>query len=364
MKDILVIEDNPSIRDDIKTTLIFEGYHVLEAENGVKGVELALVKMPDLIISDIMMPELDGYGVLHSLQNHDITASIPFIFLTARAERENMRYGMELGADDYLMKPFTTEELLAAIDTRLKKQENIKKGSDEKLEELRGQIVHSLPHELRTPLTSIIGFSEFLAEDADSVGKDQLKEIGKSIFESANRLDRLIENYLTYAQIELLALEPDKVLLLRDSNPIDATGLIKNIAEQKADEYQRTADLSQKISKCHVQISEENFTKILQEILDNAFKFSESGTPVTITGNSKSGFYTIEITDHGRGLTGKQIKNIGVFMQFERKFYEQQGSGFGLTIAKKLINLHGGELTIESNPNEKTVVAFTLKSLH
>lgn len=121
MKSILVIDDNADIRDNTAEILELGGYRVFKAENGKKGVDIALRERPDVIVCDIMMPELDGYGVLHLLRKHDETQFIPFIFLTAKTERSDLRKGMEMGADDYITKPFEDIELLNAVEVRLKK---------------------------------------------------------------------------------------------------------------------------------------------------------------------------------------------------------------------------------------------------
>lgn len=126
---VLIIEDNEDIRDSTAEILGLAGYVVYTAENGKKGVELALNHLPDIILCDIMMPELDGYGVLYMLGKNEKTAGIPFIFITAKTERTDMRKGMEMGADDYLTKPFDDMELLNAIETRLAKREITLKGS-------------------------------------------------------------------------------------------------------------------------------------------------------------------------------------------------------------------------------------------
>ncbi|WP_310590704.1 response regulator [Dyadobacter sp. CY347] len=123
---ILIIEDNDDIRESTAELLEFSGYVVSRASNGQKGVELAFQHRPDLILCDIMMPELDGYGVLHLLSKTPGTDTIPFIFLTAKAERLDLNKGMEMGADDYLTKPFDETELLKAIEGRLDKARKIK----------------------------------------------------------------------------------------------------------------------------------------------------------------------------------------------------------------------------------------------
>jgi CRP/FNR family transcriptional regulator, polysaccharide utilization system transcription regulator len=126
MKKILIIEDNQDVRENTGEILELANFEVIMAENGKRGVELAKKELPDLIICDIMMPELDGYGVLRMLSKDTSTAAIPFIFLTAKAEKEDIRKGMGMGADDYLTKPFDDMELLDAIEVRLKKNELIK----------------------------------------------------------------------------------------------------------------------------------------------------------------------------------------------------------------------------------------------
>jgi CRP-like cAMP-binding protein/ActR/RegA family two-component response regulator len=130
MKTILLIEDNEDMRDNTAEILELASYRVLKAENGRRGVDIARKEKPDLVLCDIMMPELDGYGVLHMLGRDPGTAEVPFIFLSAKAERGDVRKGMELGADDYLTKPFEESELLNAVEGRLKRSDLFRKGFD------------------------------------------------------------------------------------------------------------------------------------------------------------------------------------------------------------------------------------------
>lgn len=130
MKKILVIEDNLEVRENLAEILELSGYEVTTAENGKVGVQEARSVKPDLILCDVMMPELDGFGVLRILDQNPQTADIPFVFLTAKAEKDDFRKGMNLGADDYITKPFDDVELLDAIQMRLKKSERIKNSFD------------------------------------------------------------------------------------------------------------------------------------------------------------------------------------------------------------------------------------------
>ena len=176
MKTILLIEDNNDIRENMSEIMALANYNVLTAENGKIGVELATEHKPDLVICDIMMPVLDGYGVIHMLQKNPDTRAIPFIFLTAKAERSEMRKGMELGADDYITKPFNGTELLNAIESRLKKVDAIK----ERLTGIEG---------LNTLITTVGGkeaLRDFLADR--SVSKFKKKQV---IYTEGNHPHRL-----------------------------------------------------------------------------------------------------------------------------------------------------------------------------
>ena len=152
MTTILVIEDELPIRELIAEMLMLEDFEVLQAGNGREGIEIAQSQLPNLIICDVMMPVLDGYGVLTALQQDTSTASIPFVFLTARGTKQDIRYGMNLGADDYLIKPFTQDELLDAISIRLRKQANSLQQYRSELESKQEQLDYLLYHD---PLTQL-----------------------------------------------------------------------------------------------------------------------------------------------------------------------------------------------------------------
>ncbi|MEG4346197.1 EAL domain-containing response regulator [Microcoleus sp. A003_D6] len=159
MKKILVIEDEQVIRENILKLLKAEGFDVTGASNGAQGLSAAVSNLPDVIICDVMMPELDGYGVLVALRSNPVTATVPFVFLTGKADRSEMRQGMELGADDYLTKPFTKSELVGAISSRLKKQE----AWAEQQHNLRSQsfaLLQDAAHKLEEIKTSLCGALE------------------------------------------------------------------------------------------------------------------------------------------------------------------------------------------------------------
>ncbi|MBN1310238.1 MAG: hybrid sensor histidine kinase/response regulator [Anaerolineae bacterium] len=360
MTTVLVIEDETPILENIIEILQFHRFDVIGAEDGLEGIELAKQHLPDLVICDIMMPILDGYGVLLQMSTDPLTASIPFIFLTAKIDRSDMRKGMELGADDYITKPFSAQELLAAVNTRLDKQEMLSNKHQQQMENLRHGIVHAMPHEFRTPLTGIIGYASIIHEGLDTLNSGELRTMAKRILEAANRLHRQIENYLLYAQLELAEVEPGQGDVAMTGETASPAKMTQDLALQRASDDAREGDLSLDLINAPVRITESNFQHVVRELIDNAFKFSPAGTPVQIKGEPNGSIWTLSITDHGRGMTAGQIANVGAYMQFQRKLYEQQGSGLGLAIAGRLAGLHRGHLEIISTPGEYTTARLKL----
>jgi two-component system sensor histidine kinase/response regulator len=356
VKKVLVIDDTEEMRGMLAESLNFYGFSTLVAGDGVTGVRLARDESPDLIICDINMPALDGYQTLSALRGDDRTATIPFIFLTGATDKTNMRKGMEMGADDYLTKPFTHRELLAAVNARLEKQEEQKRQSDKKLDELRGNITLALPHELRTPLNGIMGLAAVLMEDYETISREELMQSAKYIHESALRLHRLIENFLIYSQIELMASESMMIETSGSFTPIPVLEVVPDLARKIAARYQRENDLVVDVCEAHILIPGENLAKIVEELVDNAFKFSQPGSRVAVQGELKNNDYHLTIADQGRGLSAEDIAKIGPHMQFERKTYEQQGAGLGLIIAKRLTELLSGQFNIVSQPGQGTTV--------
>lgn len=359
-KKVLVVDDTADIRMIITESLKLYGFDTLSAEDGLSAVEAAKKEVPDLIICDINMPNLDGYGTLTALRENDSTAAIPFIFLSGATDKINMRRGMELGADDYLTKPFTHKELMAAVNARLEKQAEADRRSEKKLDELRGNITLALPHELRTPLNGIMGLANIMIEDYASLPPEEVLESARYIHESALRLHRLIENFLVYSQIALMASEAKKIEMSTAQAPTAVENVLPSVIRAVAKRFQRDADLTLDLEPAKLFVTEENIKKIAEELVDNAFKFSTAGQPVVVRGEVNNHAYHLTILDHGRGLKPEQISKIGPHMQFERQTYEQQGAGLGLIISKRLTELLGGQFSIESQPGVETTVRVVI----
>lgn len=360
MKKILVIDDEEWLRDMVKIALTDRGYGVIEADNGTTGIELARKELPDLILCDVRMERVDGYLTLATLRDDPATASIPFILITGMADTAGMRHGMELGADDYLPKPFTIDGLYAAVDARLKKAQTTREDAEKKLSALRDNISLMLPHEMRTPLNGILGFGELLHTAAETMPPAEVAEMGQAIYDSGKRLERLIENFLVYVQLEIAAGDPDKAAALKNATVPDAASVVGDKAKKAAGAAGRAADLQLQLESIAAPISEDYLAKTAEELVQNACKFSKAGSPITVSLNQSETGPVVTINDRGRGFTADQIARIGAYVQFDRRSQEQQGAGLGLIIAKRVAELHGGSLTITSDAETGTTVTVKL----
>jgi signal transduction histidine kinase len=358
MTTILVIEDTVSVLSTILDILRTEYDQVHGATNGRDGMRLVRQHLPDVVICDIMMPEIDGHAVLRAMRADPTTATIPVIFLTARAERTDMRLGMELGADDYIPKPFEPLELLRAVQAQLDKRAAIVEKYETSLRTLRRNIAYALPHELKTPLVGIEGYARLLAMDYDRISPEKILEYATWMVKSSERLQRLIENCLIYAQIEIIAADPEQLEGLRNHCTANPADIIADVARKQAKEAGREQDLRLEFQNAPLQISEEDLKKIVAEVVNNAFKFSDRRSEVAIVSSVKDGVFSVRVTDCGRGLTPVQIASIGAYMQFERALYEQQGIGLGLIIARRLVELHNGQIEVKSIPGTTTSVTI------
>lgn len=360
MKRILVIDDDPAVQALTVKALQARGFQTMTAGDGLAGLEMAKSHLPDLIICDIQMPNLDGYGTLTALQQDPATAAIPFIFLTGLSDRTQIRQGMGLGADDYLTKPFTVSDLIAAVKTRLTKHDVVQRRSEKKLEDLRGNIGLALPHELLTPLNGILGFTSLMMDESMIFEPEEVRDFAKNINTSALRLHRLIENFIVYSETELISTDPAKREELGRVDRVSTAEIITRTVLDKAAAYGREVDLDLQVHDTQIIMLPAYLKKMTEELLDNAFKFSKPGSPVNVTSGPAGDRFVLCVSDQGRGMTAVQIADVGAHMQFERRFYEQQGVGLGLIISKRLAELHGGDLTIESTPGRHTTVQLSV----
>ena len=357
---ILVIDDEDVFRESTASALRRRGFDTLEAANGRVGAELARHHHPDLVLCDVNMEQMNGYQALESLRLEPGTAAIPFILMTGMGDTAAMRKGMNLGADDYLPKPFTATQLFNAIDARLRQRDVLRQNAEKKLEDLRASLTLSLPHEMVTPLNGIFGLAQLLATEAPTLTPAEVAEFGQNILSSAERLQHTVQKFLLYAQLEILASDPAKLAELRGKRTDQTRNVIETLARRHAAEALRPADLRLELADSSAAMAPDLFTNLIEELAGNAFKFSQPGQPVRIASSRNDGRFQITVEDSGIGMTPQQIANVSAYRQFNRGIREQQGSGLGLAIVKRLAELHGGELRIRSEPGNRTTVTVAL----
>lgn len=359
MTKVLIIDDEQRILKNTAKILRLEGFQVFTANNGEEGLEKIDQHRPDIILCDIMMPKIDGYQVLRTLKNHPEIATIPFIFLTAKADPTDFRDGMEGGADDYLTKPFTIKQLINAIKTRLAKQQTINNVVENKINTLRSNIALSLPHEVFTPLNSIMGFAEFTRNSVDSLSKEQIKEFMSNIHLSGERLLATLRNFVLFSNLLINKASSEENRKIETGITPDSNLIIRRIAQHYATLHKRENDLQLDLQEAYVKVHENTIDKITNELVSNAFKFSKKGTEIRIYTRIQEKQFLLVVSDKGVGMSNEQIASIDAYIQFDRRQLAQQGNGLGLAIVKLLSELNHGQLTIESKKNEGAV--FTVK---
>ncbi len=361
-KRILVIDDDESMRELVGIALRERGFEVFEAADGDVGLRTAIKELPDLILCDVKMDRVTGYQVLSDLRKQPVAATIPFILMTGLDDPRGtgMRQGMELGADDYLRKPFNFESLYATVEARLRKAELIRSESERRLAALRDNISLMLPHELRTPLNGILAYGDMLRTDAESLQPSDVAEMGQVIAESGHRLERLIENFLIYTQTELIGSDPQRLAALRGEPCANAAAVVEEQARKQAEKFGRPEDLDLELQAITMPMSGQYLSKVTDELVQNAFKFSTPETPVSVNLAADDHQAQLTVSDMWHGMTAEDISRIGAFMQFGRKNLEQQGLGLGLTIARRLAGLYGGEVKVESEEGQGTRVVVRL----
>lgn len=363
MTRILVIEDEIHIRENIIETLEMEDFEVHGADDGVAGVQMALRCPPDLVICDIMMDGLDGYQVLEALRMNAATAATPFIFLSALAERRNVRQGMELGADDYLTKPFAPVELLSAVQSRLKRQQIIHREAEKKLEGVKKQIAHMVAHELRTPASAITMVLDIISRQVDLLDTAQLQELLDVLSTGSERMNRTVEQMVYLSQLELGTLS---------RKSIASNGLEKQMWELMVSTLNLARRFAPHNPSVEIRLNERDtetvivcdpnaFKQALAEIIGNAITYSPQDGVITISQWAMDGWVYLAVEDQGQGIAPENIQTaLEGFQQIDRETHEQQGMGIGLMLANRIVEAHGGKLGLKSMLGKGTQVRIKL----
>lgn len=353
MPKILVIDDDDALRKALEVALQVFGYETAVAINGSEGVRKARELLPDLILCDVNMPGMDGRQVLQTVRNDPALSTRQIVLMTGNQEQNPQREGMNLGADDYLPKPFEISQLKTCVEARLRRAQTYRRLEDGMLRRHAELFGATLPHEFMTPLNGILGFAEILKEDFGRIAKEDVTQMLTDIEACARRLHRTLMNYLLLVRVEHMADHE------RGANPVllppeQVANLVSGVAENVARKAGRLDDLHCDARPVALMAYEPDLRLIIEHLVENAFAFSVAGHSVWITLQNDNGRPTMRVKDEGRGMTPEQIAQIGIFMQFERKQFEQQGLGIGLALVMRLLERQSARLRFESTPGEGT----------
>jgi two-component system, sensor histidine kinase and response regulator len=363
MTKILIIDDEQDLLEEIMMALQYEGYDVVTAVNGKLGVQAALIEHPDLIISDIMMPELDGYGVLKALQQNITTASIPLIFLTAKASIEFIREGMSLGADDYVTKPFTTVTLLAAIETRLERHATFMELSLRNLNQVKKRFAHMVTHELRTPLTGMTMAQQLMQTQGASIPPHEMNDLIEIIARGNQRLTQVIDQVTYYTKVDLGLLTQE--LISAHCQPVPIWPILIGAVDQARrsfyDGHERKILMVEPDHISAVISDLYSLKHAFGEVINNALKYSDTDSSVIVSQWIEDGALMVQVEDSGVGIHPDKIDSIfDAFNQIDRETSEQQGIGLGLWLANNIVYAHSGKLDINSSLGKGTQVLIQL----
>lgn len=371
---VLVIDDEPDNFDVIETLLSQQDYELHYAASGQDAIPSLDLFGPDVILLDVMMPGMDGIEVCKRIKSMPKWEPVPIIMVTALTTKEDLARCLEAGADDFISKPVNGLELRARVKSmlrikqqydRIKTLSNLQENTiailQNNLDELCGNLVATLPHELNTPLNGVFGVIGLLIDDYQDMSPEEIHELLLMAKQSTLRLEKLTKRFLHYAQLELLTSNQKTAEIKKlPFTKILTKVKIESAITSQAERVNRTEDLVFDLEDVEVYMSDREFMCIIDELSENALKFSQSGTPVKVSSKLKDGVFYLSISDRGRGMTEEQISKIGAFTQFERNYYQQEGMGLGLKMVKKTIEIHGGEFSISSVCDEGTTVNIKL----
>ena len=351
---ILVIDDNAGLRSSLASALESEGYAVRTGADGNQGVQIAREFKPAVVICDMHMPHANGTSVLATLRQEESFALSQFILMTGDLDGTPQRLGMNLGADDYLAKPFTVDEFLNCVSVRLQRSLLYKRAEDRALSHFRQTISQSLPHEVFTPLTGILGFTEVLREEIGRVSPAEAGRMVEEIHGSAERLHRTLRNYLR--MLDVLNESATGPAILDRTRAGEVAGIVRSAAASVTERHGRSSNFRLECVEVDVPLGAADLSTLVIELIDNACKYSVEGSPIGLKVSATVDGVRLAVSDRGRGMTPDQIAQIGAFRQFDRKKYEQQGLGLGLTLTQHLVERHGGLFRIESLAGTGTTV--------
>ncbi len=342
------------------------GLQIAIAPNGKRAISLARAKLPDIILLDVQMPEMDGFEVCRILKESDETKDIPILFLTAKNSQEDILKGFELGAVDYIPKPFNQKELIARVKTHIELKQ-----ARERVENYAGELTeliatkdrffNIIAHDLKSPFNALLGFTEALEHDAETIDRTELQKFAKLLHQTADNTFKLVQNLLEWSRLQTnkMAYEPKKLSL-----PMLVNETLKQLAGQAlAKQIVINASVAQDV---FVVADEYMVSTVIRNLISNAIKFSNSGNEIVVGASAAGNEVIVSVTDQGVGIIPEvkaQLFNL-TNNTSTRGTANESGTGLGLLLCKEIIEKHGKKLWLESEPGHGTTFFFTLDIPH
>lgn len=372
---VLVVDDNPIIRGVIQNILLQENFEVVVASNGNTAFDLIQQNICDVILCDVMMPEMDGYQFFQTVRSHKVFGILPFIFLTALDSEPEMTRGWRTGCDAYLTKPFDPQLLVSTIKGKVARSQELKKTLESQRDSFRKRVLNTVSHEFRTPLVAISTGSEMLLSKLQNgiskfvPGEDyeveKAKKLIEAIYRGGQRLERLVSDFMLLQQIEIGVAESYQSGNARPHSLESIVGSAVEASKDFAKQNSVEVVIEGAIPDLKINVSDSQLIESLVRIIDNGIKFSMAPNAVRISIEADKHEVRISVLDSGPGFDPVKLRHsIGAFSQLDRDINEQQGGGLGLAIASKLATINGGFLSFDSRLDCGGVVAIHLPVYH
>ncbi|MEN8219693.1 MAG: hybrid sensor histidine kinase/response regulator [Pseudomonadota bacterium] len=357
MNRVLIVDDNRQIRRMLRRHLMKKKYEIYEAENGTMALAEIEKTLPDLILLDVMMPGMDGFEVCKRLKQNPATSDIPVIFLTAKTEKDDVIAGLELGAVDYVTKPFCNKELMtrvnthlelkAARDTILSQKEELKLANEELKQSnaAKNKFFSIISHDLSNLFYTLIGFSSMLTEQLDSLSVEEKENFIQTILQSSEQGYSLLKNLLEWsrAQTGRITSKPTKLAL--------KTLVADNLELSSTNAKAKNITLVSSISDTTTVFADKNMLDtVIRNLVSNAIKFTPVNGKVEILSEEKDSEVEISISDTGVGISPEDIEKLFRVDISHTTIGtgEEKGTGLGLILCKEFVEKNGGRIWVES----------------
>ena len=345
---VLILDDDISLLESLADCLEIADFSVMTGNNGIEGLARMDEQRPDIIVCDIMMPEMDGYEFFKQVRDNRDRLSIPFVFLSAKSDPGDIQHGYALGADHYMKKPFDPDDLIILLRSKLQRAKELNSVIKTKIEHNREPRFEAFDPELRAPLNLIQQYMMVYQERKANVEPGEADDIARVMQASLSRLVKLFEDLTLFVYIQSGAAGVEFQTLYQK---IDLSTDLNQLLEEYQDRAgQRGVALHHSLPDELLMHGHAHYTReIFKRLIDNAIKFGQTGGNVWIEAEILREMVRVSIRDDGMGISQDELSKLYTsFKGGDRVRIDLQGAGLGLAIAGKLVRLHGGEIKVES----------------